>query len=84
VSLVAKETIARDPSLPPNYPWTTPFHQGFLGPLIAPEKSIFLFDPLIVLALVLLVLHWHRLTQAVRAYAIATGLMLLAYLSSKQ
>jgi hypothetical protein len=81
VSLVAKETIARDPGLPANYPWTTPFHQGFLGPLIAPEKSIFLFDPLIVLALVLLVLHWHRLTQAVRAYAIATGLMLLAYLS---
>ena len=35
----------------------------------------------IILALVLLVLHWRRLAPAVRAYAIATCLMLLAYLS---
>ena len=81
VSLVAKETIARDPSLPSNYPWTTPWHEGFFGALFAPEKSIFLFDPLIILALFLLVLHWRRTPPAVRAYAIATCLMLLAYLS---
>jgi hypothetical protein len=80
-SLVAKETIARDPSLPRNWPWTTPWHQGFLGPLFLPEKSIFLFDPLIILALLLLALHWKRLLPVVRAYAIATCVMLLAYLS---
>ena len=80
-SLVAKETIARDPILGPNWPWTTPWHVGFRGALFAPEKSIFLFDPLIILALVLLVLHWKRLDAAVRAYAIAACLMLLAYLS---
>jgi hypothetical protein len=79
--LVAKETITRDPSLPTNWPWTTPLHQGFLGALFAPEKSIFLFDPLIILALVLLILHWRRLQPAVRAYATASSLMLLAYLS---
>ncbi len=81
VSLVAKETIARDPSLPANYPWTTPFHKGLMGALFAPEKSIFLFDPLIILALVLFVLHWRRLAPPLRSYAIATCLMLLAYLS---
>jgi hypothetical protein len=81
VSLVAKETLARDPSLPPNYPWTTPWHTGLFGALFAPEKSIFLFDPLIVLAAFLLILHWQRLTAAVRAYALATCLMLLAYLN---
>ena len=81
VSLVAKETIARQPDLPANYPWTTPFQQGFLGALLAPEKSIFLFDPLIILALVLFVLHWRRLSPAVRAYGISTCLMLMAYLS---
>src|SRR5579872_3993736 len=59
--LVAKETIARDPSVGPNWPWTTPWHVGVMGALFAPEKSIFLFDPLIILALVLLVLHWRRL-----------------------
>jgi hypothetical protein len=81
VSLVAKETIARDPSLPANYPWTTPFHKGLMGALFAPEKSIFLFDPLIILALVLLVLHWRRLAPPLRSYAIATCLMLVGYLS---
>jgi hypothetical protein len=81
VSLVAKETIARQPSLPTNWPWSNPWHVGFLGALFAPEKSIFLFDPLIILALVLLVLHWRRLAPPVRAYGIATCLMLLAYLS---
>jgi hypothetical protein len=79
--LVAKETIARDPSLPRNWPWTTPWHEGILGALFAPEKSIFLFDPLLVLALVLVVLHWRRLQPVVRAYALAAGLMLLMYLS---
>jgi len=79
--LIAKETIGRDPSLPRNWPWTTPWHQGFLGALFLPEKSIFLFDPLVILALLLLVLHWKRLSPVVRAYALATGVMLLAYLS---
>jgi hypothetical protein len=81
VSLVAKEAIARNPRLPANYPWTAPWHRGFLGALFLPEKSIFLFDPLIIVALALLVLHWRRLTPAVRAYSIAACAMLLAYLS---
>src|SRR5258708_4718143 len=42
-----------DPTLPAKYPWETPFHVGFLGPLIDPEKSIFLFDPLILLTILL-------------------------------
>ena len=79
--LVAKETIARDPSVGVHWPWTTPWHVGFLGALFQPEKSIFLFDPLIIVALVLLVLHWRRLSPGVRAYGVASCLMLLAYLS---
>ena len=79
--LIAKETIARDPSLSRNWPWTTPWHEGFFGALCKPEKSIFLFDPLIILAIVMLALHWRRLTPAVRAYSIAACIMLLAYLS---
>jgi hypothetical protein len=79
--LIAKETIARDPSVGSNWPWTTPWNVGVRGALFAPEKSIFLFDPLIILALVLLVLHWRRLDPAVRAYASAACLMLIAYIS---
>jgi hypothetical protein len=81
VSLAAAAQRQQDPTLPPNYPWTTPFHEGFLGPLFKPEKSIFLFDPLLLLAIVMLALLWKRLASGVRAYALATLLLLLAYIS---
>ena len=70
-----------DPTLPANFPWSTPFHVGFLGALFQPEKSIFLFDPLLVLAILLLALLWKRLTPEVRAYGVTSLLLLLAYIS---
>ena len=70
-----------NPTCRPTYPWTTPFHDGFLGALFWPEKSIFLFDPLLILAIVLIALNWKRLLPSVRAFALATSLLLLGYLS---
>jgi hypothetical protein len=81
VSLFAKEQRLADPTLPANFPWSTPFYEGFLGPLFKPEKSIFLFDPLLVLGILLLVVLWKRLSPEVRAYAVASLLLLLAYIS---
>ncbi len=81
VSLFAKEQRMLDPTLPPDFPWTTPFQEGFLGALFKPEKSIFLFDPLLVLAIVLLVVMWKRLSSEIRAYSVASLLLLLGYLS---
>ncbi|HEV2277963.1 MAG TPA: hypothetical protein VGS02_07295, partial [Acidobacteriaceae bacterium] len=81
ISIVAAEARQRDPSLPAKYPFENPFHVGFLGALFTPEKSIFLFDPLIVLAIIVVVLTWKRCSPPVKAYVIATALMLLAYLS---
>ena len=81
VSLFAKEQRAIDPTLPANFPWSTPFSEGVLGPLFKPEKSIFLFDPLLVLAILLLVVLWTRLSPEVRAYAVASLLLLLGYIS---
>jgi len=80
VSLFASEQRLQDPTLPANYPWTTPFLEGFLGPLFKPEKSIFLFDPLLVLAIVLLILLWKRMPAEVRAYGLASLLLLFAYI----
>jgi len=68
-----------DPSLPANYPFETPFHVGFLGALFAPEKSVFLFDPLLVLTIVISALAWRRFSPEIRAYLIAASLLLLAY-----
>ncbi len=79
--IFAREQRAQDPTLPANFPWSTPFHQGFFGALFKPEKSIFLFDPLLILALVLIAWTWKRLTTEVRAYAVASILLLVAYIS---
>ena len=81
VANFAREYRSRDPSLPANFPWNTPFHEGILGALFAPEKSIFLFDPLLVLAILLLVVSWKRLSPELRAYAITSLLLLAAYIS---
>ena len=78
--LFAKEQRLQDPTLPANFPWSTPFHEGFLGALFKPEKSIFLFDPLFVLAILLLVVLWGRLSPEVRAYGVTSLLLLLGYI----
>jgi hypothetical protein len=81
VSLFAKEQRLQDPTLPANYPWTTPFIDGVLGPLFKPEKSIFLFDPLIVLTILLLLVLWKRLPPEVRACGAASLLLLAGYIA---
>lgn len=80
VSLAARELRQIDPTLPANYPWITPFRTGFLGPLVQPEKSIFLFDPLLLGAMLLLALSWKGLSPEVRAYGVTSLLLLLAYI----
>ncbi|MGA7295507.1 MAG: hypothetical protein WBW53_17670 [Terriglobales bacterium] len=80
VSIFAREQRQLDPALPATFPWSTPLHTGFRGPLFQPEKSIFLFDPLLVLAIFLLVLLWKRLPPEMRAYAVTSLLLLLAYI----
>jgi hypothetical protein len=70
----------QDPTLPLKFPWETPFHVGFLGPLISPEKSIFLFDPLILLTVVLTIFAWKKFSAEVKSYIITAFLLLLAYI----
>ncbi|HWY57042.1 MAG TPA: hypothetical protein VNZ03_21425 [Terriglobales bacterium] len=74
------ERLLQDPSLPANYPFETPFHIGFLGALFAPEKSVFLFDPLLVLTIVIASVGWRRFGPEIRGYLIAASVLLLAYI----
>ena len=80
IPIFARESRLQDPTLPANFPWSTPFHEGVLGALFKPEKSIFLFDPLLALTLILLALLWKRLAVEVRAYAVASLALLLGYI----
>jgi hypothetical protein len=80
VSLAAEQQRKLDPSLPPNFPWTTPLREGLLGPLITPEKSIFLFDPLIVLTLLLALVLWKQFRSEIKAYLLAVSCLLVMYI----
>jgi hypothetical protein len=81
ISVVARETRQRNPTLPASYPFENPFHVGFFGSLFAAEKSIFLFDPLLILMILLTVVAWKRFTPVVKAYEITVCVLLLAYIS---
>lgn len=81
VSVFAKQARVMNPSLPANYPFEVPFHVGFFGALFAPEKSIFLFDPLLILTVLVAIIGWKRFGPAIRAYIISSTLLLFIYIS---
>jgi len=78
MGVFGREQKMLNPALPAAYPFEMPFHVGFLGALFTPEKSIFLFDPLLVLAVILCAVSWRRFRPEIRAYLIAFTALLLA------
>ena len=84
LAIFAREQRMLDPTLPANFPFNRGWFEGglqsgILGPFFMPEKSIFLFDPIFPLALLLTALLWKRLSPAMRAFTLATLAMLAAY-----
>ena len=85
VAVFAREQRQMDPTLPANFPFNRGWfegglHSGILGPFLMPEKTVFLFDPLFVLTVLLTIFLWKRLGPAVRAFLIASFMMLAAYI----
>jgi hypothetical protein len=85
VDVFAREQRLMDPTLPASFPFNgawirTGIDSGLLGPFLAPAKTVFLFDPMFVLVLLLTALLWKRLPPATRAFLAATFIMLGAYI----
>jgi hypothetical protein len=73
-----------DPTLPASFPFNGPWvhggiHSGLLGPLFAPEKCVFLFDPMFPLTLLLAALLWKRLEPPIWAFVAATFVLFGLY-----
>jgi hypothetical protein len=86
VDIFAREQRQMDPTLPASFPFNGAwFHggvdSGVIGPFFAPAKTVFLFDPMFLLILLLAVLLWKRLSFAVRAFFVATLAMLAVYVT---
>ena len=81
MQLYGQESRRLDPTLPAAFPFETPFRVGFLGALFTPEKSIFLFDPLLLLAVLMVACAWKRFRPEIKAYFVAFGALLFCYIS---
>jgi hypothetical protein len=80
IQVFGREQKLLNPALPAAYPFETPFHVGFFGALFTPEKSIFLFDPLLVLTAIIVVFAWRRFRPEIRAYLIAFVALMFGYI----
>ena len=67
-----------DPAIPEGFPYNGDFREGFFGAFFAPHKSVFLFDPLLVVGLTAMVGAWGRIGPTVRAWLAASAVALLA------
>jgi hypothetical protein len=80
MSVFGAQQRAMNPSLPAAYPFEGRFLDGFLGPLVSPQKSIFLFDPLLLLSLLAAAIFWKSLAPPVKAFFLASWMLLFAYI----
>jgi len=70
---------ARMPGASVPFPFSYPFGKGFLGAFDSPDKSILLFDPLLLLVGAMAVCRWRRLDRRMRAALVSFAGLLLLY-----
>ncbi|HEV2445392.1 MAG TPA: hypothetical protein VGS58_05700, partial [Candidatus Sulfopaludibacter sp.] len=71
----------RQPGDPASFPFSYPFWKGFLATLFSPDKSIFLFDPLLLLLIAVVAWKWREIHRPVRIVLLALAAWLLAYIA---
>jgi hypothetical protein len=69
----------RPAGAPVTFPFSYPFAKGFLGTLFSPDKSIVLFDPLLVILLVMVSLKWSGISRHLRLLIHCLALLLVLY-----
>lgn len=80
-SIWGAQMRAANPSLPAAFPFDRPFSEGFLGQLFSPDRSLFLFNPLVILTVILLVRLWKVLDIQLKLWFFAAVFLLVADIS---
>jgi hypothetical protein len=62
-----------------SFPFSYPFWKGFLGTFFSPDKSVLLFDPLLVIVSLLAVRNWRSLGRPLRLLLVCLTLLLVVY-----
>lgn len=74
----AEQIKLANPSFPKSFPFSNPFQEGLLGFLFSPERSIFLFNPLILVTIYLLIKNWKDISYNIRAFLLSSIFLLIA------
>ncbi len=70
----------RPAGAPEKFLFSYPFWKGFLGALFSADKSILLFDPLLVVLFLLLIWNWRTIERELRTLICGLWLLLVMYL----
>jgi hypothetical protein len=71
--------LPRPADQPASFPFSYPFWKGYLGTFFSLDKSVLLFDPLLIVVLLLAVRNWRSLDAQLRRLLISLTLLLVAY-----
>jgi len=80
-ALWGREQRAANPSLRPGYPFSGSFAEGFAGPFISRRKSMFMYDPVLLLAIAAAICLRGGPNAQTRALLAAGFLQLLGYIA---
>jgi hypothetical protein len=69
---------ALHPDAPADFPFSTPFPQGALGPFLSPHRSFLLTDPLVLATTALAATGWRRWRPTIRWFLAAIASLLFA------
>jgi hypothetical protein len=64
---------------PVSFPFSYPFWKGFLGTFFSPDKSVLLFDPLLIILLLLVIRNWRSIDRVLRMLLVGLLVLLVAY-----
>jgi hypothetical protein len=71
--------LNRPPDQPASFPFSYPFWKGFLGTFFSTDKSVLLFDPLLIIVLLLVSRNWRSLDRNLRLFLLCLTALLVAY-----
>ena len=66
---------------PASYPFSYPFWKGFLGTLFSPNKSVFLFDPLLVVLFIVVIWKRRAIGEDLSRLLLWLAVLLLLYIT---
>jgi len=64
---------------PASFPFSYPFWKGFLGTFFSIDKSVVLFDPLLIIVLLVAIRNWRSIDRRLRMLLVSLSMLLVAY-----